>query len=117
MKEYIDFEQLLGEHTLNGVQYISGDGYSQGEKFLFELDGITYCAEEYPEDMYSSYLGFLYVTEDKPTTRVPNVKVICSIDEDAGNDELIIRDIKNDKIILSVGTEDFYDYYPYFVAV
>ena len=49
----ITLESLCGIHTLSAVEYGHSDD-GQSELFYFTLDGITYCAEEDPDDGYRS---------------------------------------------------------------
>ena len=105
-------EDLQGEHILSAVDTgFDGDA----SMFLFELDGVTYCAKEDPKDGYRSCMEELYICDQEPKTKIPPTKIVCIID-DGDSDILTGIDIKNGRRIFQVGTDYWDDYYPSFVA-
>ena len=62
---------------------------------------------ENPSDGYRSYCEEIKVSNRKPRFSFPPVKVLCSMMENTdfgNNDCIVIRDVKNGKIILEAGT-------------
>lgn len=57
----ITLKSLCGIHTLSAVEYGHSDD-GQSELFYFTLGGITYCAEEDPDDGYRSAMGSLTIS-------------------------------------------------------
>ena len=111
----ITLESLCGIHTLSAVEYGHSDD-GQSELFYFTLDGITYCAEEDPDDGYRSAMGSLTISNKQLSTNVPPTKVLCKMSEEKYVDSLLMIDILTQKIVLEVGTDYTEDYYPVFVA-
>lgn len=109
------FASLCGKHTFSGCEIIPGS-YQQGGCCLFTLDGVTYAAVEDPDDGYRSYCLEPMIAEQKPRYSFPAIDVFCHMQADDGgghNNVLIVRDAKNGKIVLQVGTRNTDDYYPY----
>ena len=69
----ITLESLCGIHTLSAVEYGHSDD-GQSELFYFTLDGITYCAEEDPDDGYRSAMGSLTISNKQLSTNIPLLK-------------------------------------------
>lgn len=118
---------LVGTHMLSGVDrlYEKVESYSRydpdsGEVFRFELDGVTYGAHEDPSDGYRSMMSHLSTYEDRPANIFEPVQVEavmrdCKRERYYGGCEILDL-VYNGEVILSVGTDDYDDYYPYFVA-
>lgn len=117
----ITLESLCGKHTFSGCEITSEDveGYYGVETCavcLFTIDGVTYKAVENQDYGYRSFCEELEVSEKKPRYSFAPVEVACSMMESTAyseNDVLVIRDLKNGKTILQVGTTSCDDYYPY----
>lgn len=120
----MELKDLVGKHILSGVQIgtikSNDPWYEDAQTISFELDGVTYMAVEDPSDGYRSCMDDLLVTDRKPSTRLPDIEVLATHqDKDSygsSDDILVIRDIKNGKKILEVGTSNCDDYYPCFIC-
>lgn len=118
----LKFESLCGKHIFYGCEL----GEEQFEDIwgnkdtrnicLFNLDGITYKAGEDPDDGYRSYCSSLEIFDKLPKYFIPGGNlVVCSMEEIPPheiNDILVIRDFKNGKTILRVGTDYSVSWYP-----
>ena len=97
---------FVGEHALNAVLYgKNGNG-------IFSLDGVAYEAVEDPDDGYRSYMEEIKVVE--PVEKMFDVPVMVEYIDTDSKDELIFRDRRNQKVILSLGTDEYDDYYPFY---
>ena len=111
----MELKNLEGEHMFSGVDYTSG---KDGEiNILFCLDGVTYIAEEDPDDGYRSYMKELRESETQCKNTFEPERVFCdylNISGYFGNDSdiLIIKNPYTGNIILKIGTEDVSDFYP-----
>ena len=118
----MELKDLLGKHVLSGCQ----DGKIETKKewecdcastMDFILDGKTISVVEDPDNGYRSSLGEILENREGLviTNTFPPVDVIGIA---KGNDDDIVDfyDCITGKVILSVGTADTDDYYPYFVA-
>ena len=111
---------LVGKHILSGVEVGTLErkawfGIEQCNYIKFTLDGVTYIAIEDPDDGYRSYMEELEISEKPCKVKLPNIEVVCKMMEDSeyeNNDVLQFIDILSGKEILSVGTENYDDYYP-----
>ena len=105
----MELKDLAGRHKFSGVDYTP-------EAVLFCLDGITYFAEEDPDDGYRSYLRELKVSDTPCKNTFPEEDVICehkdSYDGYGHDDILIIKNPQTRNVILKIGTADVDDYYP-----
>ena len=93
---------LEGEHLISGLEILSSEGehpYRYG--VVFTLDGVSYEALEDPEDGYRSCRGALTEAEQPPRFSFPPQPVLM-VDPVTG------------KAVLSIGTGDVGDWYPYF---
>ena len=123
----MELKDLIGKHILTGVDLYNkdikeeyGSGFESCNCISFVLDDITYTAIEDPEDGYRSCMREIKVSKYKVKNIFPEVEVLV---RDMGdekyhthNDALEFIDIKNGKVILTVGTENTDDYYPYFTS-
>lgn len=123
----IELKTLTGIHKLSGVdrdrQAIKsewGDYNEDCDVISFVLDGKTYTATEDPSDGYRSCMKSLLASNIKVKNKFKPHRVMCQMrgDSEYGerNDILDIVDVKTGKVVLSVGTGNYDDYYPYFVA-
>ena len=104
MMDSVKYGFFVGEHVLNAVMYgENGNG-------VFSIDGVTYEAVEDPDDGYRSYLDEIKVT--KPVKKMYEVPVVVEFNDPDDKYELVFRDKRNQKTILSLGTNYIDDYYP-----
>jgi len=126
----IDLKSLVGKHFLSGVdesnvkikQY--NDEFEDCQCINFVLDGTTYTAVEDPEDGYRSTLKEVFASKEKVTNNFYPVEVLI-IHRDSNRisshflsdcDILEFIDTKNGKCVLEIGTDNYDNYYPQFVA-
>ena len=106
-------EDLKGEHMFSGVDYT--EGY-EAINIMFCLDGVTYIAEEDPDDGYRSYMKELRISEIPCKNSFEPERVFCEYTEkgnyDGDSDILIIKNPITENVILKIGTENVCDYYP-----
>ena len=125
-EKQVGLESLLGEHFLSGVSRdkiqipnsYNKDEFEEASSFSFALDGVVFTAIEDPNDGYRSSMDRLFIGGEIKET-FPRVKVFCSMkpnSEYEKNEVLQMIDVVSEKIILSVGTGNTDDYYPFFVA-
>jgi hypothetical protein len=122
----MELEGLVGEHVLSGVDTGNekvkesyGEGFEDCNVINFILDGVVYTAIEDPEDGYRSCMREIAVSDKKITNIFPGQRVLGRMRGTQGgeeNDVLDLLDMKTGKIVLSVGTGNINDYYPYFVS-
>lgn len=112
----MELKDLVGTHILSGIEVgtigrkVYGD-FEQCEFVKFTLDGVTYIAEENPDDGYRSYMDELRIEDEPCKIKLPNIEVLCHWIGD--NDDILhIFDANNGKEILVIGTERIDDYYP-----
>ena len=86
----------------------------------FRLDGVVYVAVEDPNDGYRSMMKDLKIDNDATMKNIfIGCEVICTHIEKGDyydHDILELVDAKTGKAVLRVGTGNYNDYYPYFVA-
>ena len=126
--EDVPFDSLAGEHELDAVDESTeqvkrwyGDQFEDANCIRFRLDGKVYTGIEDPSDGYRSSMQKLFVSTDHEMKNVfPPVKVLASIrtkyEHGGSSNVLELRDAKNGRVILAVGTENDDDYYPWFLA-
>ncbi len=125
--EIINLKDLIGKHILTGVDLWNkkvkesyGDYYEDCECVSFVLDGVTYTAIEDPEDGYRSCMSEIGISKNDVVKNIfPPVEVLVremSDDDYEENEAIEFIDTQNGKIILTVGTKNINDYYPYFVS-
>lgn len=121
----MELKELEGKHILQGIEVSSepttGWSWCNNANYIkFKLDGVTYKATENPDDGYRSYCKELEIVKDNPEIPLPDVEVECRhkrYNKDKWgwsriDDILEFTDVKNGKVILTIGTEDIGDYYP-----
>lgn len=102
----VDYNFFVGEHILNAVLYgENGNG-------IFSLDGVAYEAVEDPDDGYRSYMDEIRVI--KPVEKMFEIPVVVAYIDKDDKDELVFRDSRNGKTVLSLGTDRLDDYYPFY---
>lgn len=131
----MELEDLEGPHMLSGVDrtveiYSNDDGYIWGKALgdveapalRFVLDGVTYKVVENPDDGWRSSMRDILVSDEKVNNTFKPHKVIARmltgrIDGGIGdkNNILEFTDASTGETVLSVGTGNTDDYYPYCV--
>ena len=121
----MELKDLIGLHELTAVDFETksikqyGDIYEDCQVLNFTLDGITYSAVEDPDDGYRSCMEDIFISYTTLKNTFPACKVMGIMQEDDSwekNDVLDLVDVVTGKPIVSVGTANIDDYYPYFVA-
>ena len=122
----IELSSLVGKRVLSAVGTFTlkikdwGDELQDCESMSFTLDGITYTAVEDPSDGYRSSMRYLIVSSEPADYLVSPHDVVGTMrgNDKYGevNDVLDLIDAQTGKVVLSVGTANTDDYYPYFVA-
>jgi hypothetical protein len=119
----MELNDLVGLHELSGVDMNDekakgewGDSYEDCQVINFVLDGQTYAAIEDPEDGYRSCMKEIIQSSAVVTNVFPPIKVFASLSTEHDDDLLEFIDIQTGKVVLMVGTEDYNDYYPTFIA-
>lgn len=113
----VELKELVGPHTLSGVEFESAQvtTFDVGKVVRFVLDGRILVATEDPVDGYRSMLGNLQEVAGPPVANsFSPVAVVGHMDPN--HDVLVLRLVTTGEEVLCVGTEDFDDYYPCFVA-
>lgn len=115
----MELKDFAGVHELNGVDFIE-IGLEWGNHASvcrFKLDGKVYCAAEDPDDGYRSCLSNIYALPDDISLSTSFSNTVKAEYIDNGTDELIVfKDYANGEVVLEIGTVDYDDYYPCFVA-
>jgi hypothetical protein len=121
----VNFEDLVGEHMLSGVDISTEstddvwgeDGDATVVRFL--LDGITYKAIEDPSDGYRSFCDRITICNDKISNMFPEHKVIGKMNTGddgvyhGGTNHIIeFYDAATKGVVLEIGTSNTDDYYP-----
>ena len=113
----VEFDELVGEHVLDGVDYAPGLSTPDVEAMRFRLDGIVYIAMSNESDGYRSSLKSLTVQENNEITNTfPPECVLVRKSNDAYIDTLLIVNPVTLLLIAEVGTNTTDDYYPSFVS-
>jgi hypothetical protein len=127
MSEIIDLDSLVGKHVLSGVDHVGtrvepweGCGYFEdADGLMFVLDGRTLIATEDPSDGYRSCLKDLRVTDATVKNQFPPCEVLAvkrGRDLYQDHDVIDFYDTTTGKLVLSVGTGNHDDYYPFYVG-
>jgi hypothetical protein len=121
-KENVQLEDLIGTHTLTGVTINTieipyYEQFEDAQTISFVLDGTTYTAVEDPNDGYRSTMDYLIVGGEVKNVFEPvQVKGHMKEKDHDEYDVLELVDVVTNKVVLSVGTGNTDDYYPYFVG-
>lgn len=119
LKDFKGRYQLQGVDESNESVHRWGDRFENCNVIRFKLDGVVYVATEDPDDGYRSYLGELKVDETDIKNPFNGVEVLAVYCDKKGYDQADIIDFVDTttgETVLSVGTDNTDDYYPYFVA-
>ena len=126
----MQLQELTGEHTLDAVDFNTvtitpcyGSTDSCGV-MLFRLDGKVYAATEDPDDGYRSCMRELTVSDAPMTNTFEPIRVIGrhrermdeEYHENDTSDILELVDAVTGLIVITVGTENTNDYYPWYEA-
>lgn len=116
------FDDFVGYHTLSGVEEtkIEIDDYWSGKietnAIIIQLDGKNYAFVADPDDGYRSYCKDPVEVKQSPKYKFSNISVNVIVrEEDDGweTDRLLVfNDVKNEKEVLIVGTDNYNDWYP-----
>jgi len=121
----MELKDLVGRHYLTGVDQsdkqikLWGSSYEDCNVINFVLDGKTYTAIEDPSDGYRSAMKEITISDESVSNTFPPVEVMGKMRGDSiyeANDVIEFWDIENGKLVLAVGTANYKDYYPYWVA-
>lgn len=121
----MELHDFIGMHILTGCQYgaMAGDNHfgEIANTIDFILDDRVFSAIENPEDGYRSAME--EIIENRTGLNITNTFTPCEVlgvfranDKYEENDIVDFYDIKTGKIVLSIGTGNTNDYYPYFVG-
>lgn len=119
----MELKDLCGKHILSGIEKGTCNievlgGQENVDYVKFCLDGISYVAIEDPEDDYRSTCRELEVSETECRIKLPDVEVVGIMkgnERYEDHDILMLIDCITGKVVLSVGTANYDDYYPYCV--
>ena len=113
-------QELTGPHTLDAVDYYTfterGDDCGA---IRFRLDGISYAAVEDPEDGWRSSMKDLMVVDEPMLNVFPPTDVVCAYRSRSEYGECDLLDfvaVANGKVVLTVGTDNTDDWYPFYVG-
>ena len=120
----VQLEDLVGMHTLSGVDRVTITTgmpeykYEDCSVLNFVLDGKVYSAMEDYNDGYRSALGVILVSEGTLKNMFEPIGVLGVMRENGSCEcEILdLYDVANDKVVLSIGTDNTDDWYPWFVA-
>lgn len=116
----MQIEDFIGQQgMLTGVDY-----GTRGEAavLIFTFNGVTYVAQEDPEDGYRSSMEEIKVSKRPPKNVFEGTMVMIEkqMEEDANADRpsdiMIFKSISTGKVILEIGTNYHDEWYPSFVA-
>lgn len=79
----------------------------------FKIDRIVFEAMEDPDDGYRSYLGSIEIRN--PVGMIFFRQALAKVIVEFDGDHYTFRDVEDNHIWLDFGTDDYDDYYPYFV--
>lgn len=114
----MQLDNLLGRHTLSGVDYLPDYDGQGSNGVMFVLDGTTLALYEDPSDGYRSFAGEVSVTTDKvKNTFTPQEVEITkqdgyNINEIADAYTVVFTDVITGATVLELGTDYSDEYYP-----
>jgi len=106
-------EDLVGVHKLSGVDLSVAMDRGETNCVAFRLDNVTYLAVEDEDDGYRSYMKELEITSKPIKNKFEPVEVMCTMSKIFDAYVLDIYDLKTSLLVLSVGTKNTEDYYPW----
>ncbi len=112
----ISLTDLVGKHTLKGVDIHDTDENKLPDNIRFQLGDKTYLATEDPSDGYRSYMDGIVETNQKCKNLFRGVKVLARMSENTHDTILEVLNAKTGKTILCCGTSATDDYYPSWTA-
>jgi len=116
----MELTDLIGEHRLSGVDFGSRPTTQSWQDhdartITFVLNGTAYRATEDPNDGYRSCMNDIERVENVVVNVFPPQRVIGGLR--AGDNRIVdFIDGETGLVVLSVGTGDVSDYYPWFCA-
>ncbi len=122
----MELKDFVGLHRLSGVDMNSeivkqewGESFEDCQVINFVIDRKTYTATEDPEDGYRSSMR--EIKQSKAVVKnifppVPVMGIMRGKNGSEDNDIIDFYDTKSGLVVLSIGTGNTDDYYPYFVA-
>ena len=114
----VELEDLVGEHLLDGCDD-GVEGYGSATAIRFRLDGVAYVAIENESDGYRSMLDKVIVQDGYVVKNTfPGHRVFgrLRLTSDDSPEMLELVDLVTSKVVIAVGTDYSYDYYPCFVG-
>jgi len=117
-KVTVEFKDLVGKHELSGLDSfaVENDDSERDENiFRFVLDGTTYTIKEDRDDGYRSFAGDLTVSNEDVKFKFPPQSVVAKISKKGKHGRqnvLNFYDAVTKKIVLSIGTVYYDEYYP-----
>lgn len=117
----MELKDLVGEHILDAVDFSNeeiktwGDEFELSQVMRFRIDGIVYAVVEDPSDGYRSSMRDIHVSDASMINVFPPIRVVGRY-RGGDDDVLEFIEINSGNIILEAGTQQYGDYYPYFVA-
>lgn len=115
----MELADLVGEKMFSGIDFendkVKALGFD-GQCVNFILDNKTYTAVEDPQDGYRSSMREIKEGITQVRNIFPPVKVLARMKPDGKHDVLELINIANGKTVFEVGTENYGDGYPYWVA-
>jgi hypothetical protein len=118
--------QLQGVDEYTGSIKKWDDYFEACQCIRFKLDGVVYVAMEDPSDGYRSYLGELKIDEEEIKNPFSGVEVKGVYRTRSGDPEedwtskscsiLDLVDTTTNEVVVSIGTDNDDDYYPWFVG-
>ena len=121
----MELKDLVGKHFLSGVEFSiikSTEEYGEDCNCIdFLLDGIIYSAVENPSDGYRLYMNDLEINRNGAniSNKFKSVEVYIIVrykGDYERSDILDFYDVKTNKIVLSIGTDNIDDYYPCYIG-
>ncbi len=119
----MELKDLVGLHDFSGfdreTEKIDKGDYADSDAIYFILDGKTYKATEDPKDGYRSCMREIALSNREVKNRFPKIKVMGIMrgkNNYEENEVIDFHDVENGKEVLSIGTANINDYYPYWVA-
>jgi hypothetical protein len=115
----MELKDLVGLHTLTAVSndVVRNNWDEDANYFNFKLDGVVYTVEEDPADGYRSMMKEIRVSAIDLPDAFPPQLVMGTMDIGGSDDEILtLMDVTTGLPVIQVGTENYDNYYPVFVA-
>ena len=122
----MELKDLVGEHLLDAVDFSNeqvkgwGSEFENAQVMRFRLDGIVYTVTEDPSDGYRSSMREITAGDGEMTNIFSPIPVLGwhrAINKYGESENILeLIDVLSGKVVVEVGTEDYDDFYPIFVA-